>query len=159
MKTKLNINGKTKHIEHAGNEKLLDTLRNHGYTDVKRGCAEGECGACLILLDGKPVNSCRVFTAAVAEHQITTVKGLGSIQQPHFIQDAFAESGAVQCGFCTPALVLATYALLQHNPEPSNEDIHTAMDGILCRCTGYVKIIDAVKLAAEKMKPENTENQ
>ncbi|MGM0565190.1 MAG: (2Fe-2S)-binding protein [Bacteroidota bacterium] len=159
MKTKLNINGKTKHLEHAGGEKLLDTLRNHGYTDVKRGCAEGECGACLILLDGKPVNSCRVFTAAVPEHQITTVKGLGSIQQPHFIQDAFAESGAVQCGFCTPALVLSTYALLQQNPEPSNRDIHKAMDGILCRCTGYIKIIDAVKLAAGKMKPENTENQ
>lgn len=153
MKTTLNINGKTKHLEHPGGEKLLDTLRNYGYTEVKRGCAEGECGACLVLLNEKPVNSCRVFTAAIPDHQITTVKGLGSIQQPHLIQEAFAESGAVQCGFCTPALVLATFALLQNNPEPSTENIHQAMDGILCRCTGYVKIIDAVKLAATKMNP------
>ncbi len=154
MKTTLNINGITKYFEHPGGEKLLDTLRNNGYTEVKRGCAEGECGACLVLLNGKPVNTCRVFTAAIPENHITTVKGLGSIRQPHLIQEAFAESGAVQCGFCTPALVLATYALLQNNPEPATEDIHKAMDGILCRCTGYVKIIDAVKLAATKLKPE-----
>jgi carbon-monoxide dehydrogenase small subunit len=112
-------------------------------------------------LNGKPVNSCRVFSAAVAGHEITTVKGIGDIHQPHFIQQAFVESGAVQCGFCTPALVLATHSLLKTNPAPTDEEINQALDGILCRCTGYVKIIDAVKLASQKMKqiaPETIED-
>jgi carbon-monoxide dehydrogenase small subunit len=155
------INNKKKQLVFNGAETLLNTLRNHGYNEVKRGCEEGECGACIVLLNGKPVNSCRVFSAAVAGHEITTVKGIGDIHQPHFIQQAFVESGAVQCGFCTPALVLATHSLLKTNPAPTDEEINQALDGILCRCTGYVKIIDAVKLASQKMKqiaPETIED-
>lgn len=151
MESTFYINNTQKQLNHAGGELLLDTLRNYGYNEVKRGCEEGECGACLILLDGKPVNACRVFTAAAAGHEITTVKGIGDIHQPHAIQQAYAESGAVQCGFCTPALVLATHHLLKTNPSPSDDEIKRALDGILCRCTGYVKIIDAVKIAAQKM--------
>lgn len=146
------INNITKKWDYEGGELLLDTLRNYGYTEVKRGCEEGECGACLVLLDGKPVNSCRVFTAAAAGSQITTVKGIGDFQKPHPIQQAFVETGAVQCGFCTPAFVLSTFYLLKNNPAPTEKEIKEATDGVLCRCTGYVKIIEAVKLAAQKMK-------
>ncbi len=152
MESTFYINNTQKQLNHEGGELLLDTLRNNGYNEVKRGCEEGECGACLVLLDGKPVNTCRVFTAAAAGHEITTVKGIGDIHNPHVIQQAFVESGAVQCGFCTPALVLATHHLLKTNPSPGDEEINRALDGILCRCTGYVKIIDAVKLASQKMK-------
>ena len=161
MESSFYINNKEKQLAFEGDELLLDTLRNYGYTEVKRGCEEGECGACMVLLDGRPVNSCRVFTAAAAGHEITTVKGIGDIHRPNAIQQAFVEAGAVQCGFCTPALVLATHHLLKANPSPGDEEINRALDGILCRCTGYVKIIDAVKLASQKMKqiaPETIED-
>ncbi len=146
------INNKEKRMVHGEEEYLLDTLRNHGYSEVKRGCDEGECGSCMVLLNGKPVNSCRVFTAAVIGQKITTVKGIGDIHHPHVIQKAFVETGAVQCGFCTPAMVLSAYYLLQNNSNPTDEEIEAGMEGVLCRCTGYIKIIDAVKLAAQKMK-------
>lgn len=161
MESTIYINNTQKQLNHEGGELLLDTLRNHGHHEVKRGCEEGECGACMVLLDGEPVNACRVFTASTADHEITTVKGIGDIHRPHAIQQAFVESGAVQCGFCTPALVLATHHLLKTNPSPSDEEINRALDGILCRCTGYVKIIDAVKLASQKMRqiaPETIED-
>lgn len=157
MESTFYINNTQKQLNHAGGELLLDTLRNYGYNEVKRGCEEGECGACLVLLDGKPVNACRVFTAAAAGHKITTVKGIGDIHRPHAIQQAFVETGAVQCGFCTPALVLATHHLLKTTPSPSDEEINRALDGILCRCTGYVKIIDAVKIASQRMKQSMSE--
>lgn len=152
MQSYFYINNIKQQCDYQGGELLLDTLRKHGYTEVKRGCEEGECGACLVLLDGKPVNSCRVFTATAAGRAITTVKGIGSFQKPHPVQQAFAETGAVQCGFCTPAFVLTTYYLLKNNPEPTEDEIKEATDGVLCRCTGYVKIIEAVNLAARKMK-------
>ncbi|MBN2384944.1 (2Fe-2S)-binding protein [bacterium] len=130
---------------------LLDTLRAHGYTEVKKGCAEGMCGSCLVLLEDKPVNACQVLTATIVGQRITTIAGLGDIHHPHLIQQAFVETGAVQCGFCTPGMVLASYALLTANTSPTEAEICAALDGNLCRCTGYVKIIEAVKLAARRM--------
>ncbi len=152
MKGIFKINGVDKEIEFEAHKVLLDVLRENGYTEVKEGCREGECGACVILLDGKPVNSCQVFAATAMGHEIVTVKGLGNIHNPHPIEEAFVEAGAVQCGFCTPGMVIATYALLNENPNPEDEEIQRALDGNLCRCTGYVKIKKAVKLASEKVK-------
>lgn len=153
MDVKLNVNGKPVKVEFTPEEHLLFTLRQNGFTEVKSGCKEGECGACIVLLNGKPVNSCLMFTASVSEDdKILTVKGIGDLHEPHVIQEAFVDAGAVQCGFCTPGIVLASYALLQENPTPSDEEVKKAMDGNLCRCTGYVKIIEAVKLAAKRLQ-------
>ena len=153
MKTQFNINGKTVKLTFTPEEHLLYTLRQNGFTEVKSGCKEGECGACLVLLNGKPVNSCLMFTASVTEEdKLLTVKGIGDLHEPHVIQEAFVDSGAVQCGFCTPGIVLAAYALLQENITPTEEEVKKAMDGNLCRCTGYVKIIEAVQLAAKRLQ-------
>jgi aerobic-type carbon monoxide dehydrogenase small subunit (CoxS/CutS family) len=145
------INGTEVQASLRGDELLLDVLRNLGCTEVKEGCREGACGSCLVLLDGVLVNSCQVLAASVLGREITTVKGLGTFHEPHPIQEAFVEAGAVQCGFCTPGMVLAAFALLKKNPKPKEDQIRKALDGNLCRCTGYVKIIEAVKLAAERM--------
>ena len=152
MKALFKINKKAYELEFAPNAKLLDVLRDNGFTEVKCGCREGFCGACCVLLDGRLVNSCMIYAASVGEKEITTVRGIGNTLEPHPIQEAFVEAGAVQCGFCTPGMVLATYALLQDNPNPTEEEIKQALDGNFCRCTGYVKIIDAVKLAAKKVR-------
>jgi aerobic-type carbon monoxide dehydrogenase small subunit (CoxS/CutS family) len=145
------VNGRQLRITLRGDEVLLDVLRDLGYTEVKEGCREGACGSCLVLLEGVLVNSCQVLAASALGKEITTVKGLGTFHQPHPIQEAFVEAGAVQCGFCTPGMVLAAYALLKKTPRPTEEQIRHALDGNLCRCTGYVKIVEAVKLAAERM--------
>ena len=153
MEARLNINGKFVKLTFTPEEHLLYTLRQNGFTEVKSGCKEGECGACLVLLNGKPVNSCLMFTASVSEEdKLLTVKGIGDLHEPHVIQQAFVDSGAVQCGFCTPGIVLASYALLQANADPTDEEVKKAMDGNLCRCTGYVKIIEAVQLAAKRLQ-------
>ena len=123
-------------------------LRYLGFTGVKKGCGEGTCGSCVVLLDGQPVNSCVIFTAATVGRELTTIEGLGDVDDPHVLQQEFVNAGAVQCGFCTPGMVLAAKALLDKDPSPSDKAIKTALDGNLCRCTGYVKIIDAVKNAA-----------
>ncbi len=145
------INGKEKRFTFNPRSRLLTVLRENGYTEVKEGCKEGECGACIILLDGRLVNSCQVLTASAIGKEIITVKGIGDIHSPHPIQEAFVEASAVQCGFCTPGMILSTYYLLKDNPNPKEDEIRKALDGNLCRCTGYVKIIDAVKLASRKM--------
>lgn len=131
--------------------RLLTVLRDNGFTEVKQGCQEGLCGACLVIIDKQLVNSCQVLAASCLQKQIITVKGIGSLHQPHIIQQAFVEAGAVQCGFCTPGMVLATFNLLTQIPQPSEEQIKKFLDGNLCRCTGYVKIINAVKIAARKL--------
>jgi carbon-monoxide dehydrogenase small subunit len=146
------INGKKRELNFSGETILLDLLRSAKHTEVHCGCREGSCGCCTVLLNGRPVNSCQVLAASVINKEITTVKGLGSIHSPHPIQEAFVEAGAVQCGFCTPGMILATYALLQRISEPSDEEILRALDGNYCRCTGYVKIIEAVHLAARKVR-------
>lgn len=145
------VNGKSMEIEFSSTDVLLDVLRKAGFTEVKEGCKEGECGSCLVLVDDKVVNSCKVYAASVIDKNILTIKGIGQFEDPHPLQTAFVDSGAVQCGYCTPAMILASYELLQENKNPSDDEIKHALDGNLCRCTGYVKIIDAVKLAAARM--------
>ncbi len=203
------INGKTTELTFDGGDTLLRVLRENSWTEVKEGCDAGECGACLVLLDGVPVNACQVFAATAAHRDIVTVAGIaaawrretaaagtpaaaagtpatgaagltpaaadgtfaaGAAAAPwpattssgpatsssmpdrlHPLQRAFVETGAVQCGFCTPAMIIAAYHLLERSPDPTDEEIRTALDGNLCRCTGYVKILAAVRLAAERM--------
>jgi carbon-monoxide dehydrogenase small subunit len=146
------INGKELKTVFSPDTVLLTLLRDNGFKEVKEGCREGECGACLVLLDGKLVNSCQVLAGSAVGREITTVKGIGNIHSPHPIQSAFVDTGAVQCGFCTPGMVLAAYYLLNENPDPDDEEIRRSLDGNLCRCTGYVKIIEAVRLAAKRMR-------
>jgi aerobic-type carbon monoxide dehydrogenase small subunit (CoxS/CutS family) len=152
MKTQITVNGILQELELQPNETLLNVLRNNGFTEVKSGCQEGECGACLVLLDEKPVNSCQVLAMSVRQKAIRTVKGIGTLHAPHIIQKAFAERGADQCGFCSPGMVISAYSLLQRNPHPTWEEISEALDGNLCRCTGYVKIIEAVQYAADMLR-------
>jgi len=149
---KITINDLAKELDIVPGESLLDLLRRSGYYGVKEGCRKGNCGACVVLLDGKPVNSCLVFAAHCQDRSVTTIEGLGTPQNLHPLQKAFIEAGAVQCGYCTPGMVLSSKALLEENPNPTLEDIKLALDGNLCRCTGYVKIIEAVRTAAKKMK-------
>jgi aerobic-type carbon monoxide dehydrogenase small subunit (CoxS/CutS family) len=145
------INGTKKEIQFDGRLTLLQLLRTNGYEEVKEGCDEGQCGSCVVLLDGALVNSCQVFAATSIGKEITTVKGIGTIHKPNPIQESFVEAGAVQCGFCTPGMVIAAFALIKEKPNPTEEEIKIALDGNLCRCTGYVKIVDGVRLAAERM--------
>ncbi|MBN1900387.1 (2Fe-2S)-binding protein [Candidatus Sumerlaeota bacterium] len=152
MKIKLSINKKKQELDILPGEKLLDVLRSRGYHSVKEGCREGNCGACVVLLDGKPVNSCLVFAAHCQERQITTLEGLGSPGSLHPLQEAFVQSGAIQCGYCTPGMILSSKALLDENPDPSDDEIEIALDGNLCRCTGYVQILEAVKKGAKLLK-------
>ncbi len=154
MEGRVEINGRQRTLCFSGRDTLLLMLREAGFTEVKQGCGEGQCGACLVLLDGKLVNACQVFAASAVGKAVTTIKGLGNIHSPHPIQTAFVEAGAVQCGFCTPGMILAAYTLLRDNAHPETDDIKQALDGNLCRCTGYAKIIDAVKLAAERMQDD-----
>ncbi|MCU7494359.1 MAG: (2Fe-2S)-binding protein [Ignavibacteria bacterium] len=158
MKISININSRLKELEVKPNETLLSALRNNGYTEVKCGCSEGECGACLVLLDEKPVNSCQVLAMSIRNKQVKTVKGIGTLYLPHLIQKAFVEAGADQCGFCSPGMIVASYSILKETGNrPSKEDIRRGLDGNLCRCTGYVKIIEAVGMAAEKSLQEETQ--
>ena len=151
MRQIFKINSKDKELVLNPGDTLLQTLRDNGFTEVKCGCSEGECGACLVLLDDMPVNSCQVFAMSAKNKDIKTVKGIGTLYHPHIIQKAFVEAGADQCGFCTPGMVIASYALLKKNPKPTKQEINEALDGNLCRCTGYVKIIDAVEKAASEL--------
>ena len=151
MKGTFFINGRKEEWSFAPDAVLLDVLRENGRTEVHRGCGEGACGSCAVVLDGALVNSCQVFTASAQEKEILTVAGIGSIHSPHPLQSAFVETGAVQCGFCTPAMILAAYCLLKKIPNPTDDEIRRALDGNSCRCTGYVKIIEAVRLAARRM--------
>jgi carbon-monoxide dehydrogenase small subunit len=146
------VNDKELHLNFDPTHTLLRVLRDNGYTEVKQGCDEGTCGTCVLLINGKLLNSCQVLAASVMNKDIKTVKGIGDIHSPHIIQKTFSEVGAVQCGFCTPAKVLTAYALLSKNLSPTDDEIKYAMAGTFCRCTGYVKIIEAVRLSAKRMK-------
>jgi carbon-monoxide dehydrogenase small subunit len=149
----LTVNGQPRTVTTAPNRTLLTLLREDlGLTGAKDACGgEGECGACTVLLDGDPVNSCLVLAGQAVGHTITTVEGLAANGTPHPAQRAFAESGAVQCGFCTPGAVVATAALLDRTPRPDDDEIREALSGNLCRCTGYTKMIEAVRRASEEM--------
>jgi len=148
------INGLDYEVDFPSDITLAELLRETGFTEVKEGCKSGECGSCVVLLDGELVNSCQVLAGSALGAEILTVKGIGTLHKPHPIQTALVETGAVQCGFCTPGIVLATFALLSENPKPSKAEIKRALDGNICRCTGYEKIIEGVELAAERMRED-----
>lgn len=153
MKIGFDLNGKSVECEARGNETLLDLLRtDFGLTSVKKGCGRGECGICTVLLDGSPVNSCLVLAQKVEGMTVTTVDGLEEDALMKTLRTAFMEDGAVQCGFCTPGMLLSAYVLLRESPKPSSKDVKTAIEGNLCRCTGYVKIVEAVLDAAERIR-------
>ena len=151
MKISLRVNGEARETEIWEGESLLFALRERlGLPGSKNACEQGECGSCSVLLDGTLVCSCLVLAAQADGHDLLTVEGLGENGQLHPVQEAFAETGAVQCGFCTPGLIVATADLLERKPDPSDDEIREALSGNLCRCTGYAKIFDAVRLAAGK---------
>lgn len=151
LDVELTVNGDKHKLKVGSQERLLDTLREQlKLTGTKEGCSVGECGACTVIVDDQAVNSCMVLTAQVDGSQIITVEGLESKSGLHPLQRAFIEKQAVQCGFCTPGMLMSALALLKSNPEPTEEEIKTALEGNLCRCTGYQQIIDAVEMAAEE---------
>jgi carbon-monoxide dehydrogenase small subunit len=151
MRVALTVNGEPREAEVWEGESLLFALRERlGLPGSKNACEQGECGSCSVLLDGRLVCSCLVLAAQADGHEVVTVEGLAEDGRLHRVQEAFAETGAVQCGFCTPGFVVAAADLLEHNPDPSDDEIREALSGNLCRCTGYAKIFDAVRLAAER---------
>jgi putative selenate reductase molybdopterin-binding subunit len=167
MQLSLTINNETKNFDIHPNETLLHTLRAHGYFGVKHGCDNGACGACAVLVDGVPMNACAILTAQVAGKRIATIESIGQVaeqgwkQTPglHPLQDAFIEVGAIQCGYCTPAQILAAKNLLEQTLTPTEAQVRDALNGVLCRCTGYVKPVQAVMLAAEKIRRGDTETR
>ncbi|MCK4246886.1 (2Fe-2S)-binding protein [Candidatus Bipolaricaulota bacterium] len=155
MKICITVNGKKQELDSAPGDTLLHLLRRIGYKGVKKGCESGDCGACAVLLDGRVVNSCLVLAAKADGHCVTTVEGLTGQDKTgelHPVQQAFLEQGAVQCGYCSPGMMIAAVDLLAHNPNPTDQEIKEGISGNLCRCTGYVKQIEAIRIAAEKMR-------
>lgn len=144
------VNGDAVNLTIASSVTLLDVLRNDlELTGTKYGCGEGECGACSVLMNGRVVNACLVLAAECEGAQVLTIEGLRRNGRLHPLQEAFSRQGAIQCGFCTPGMIMASYALLQSSPSPTEEEVRRGLEGNLCRCTGYRKIIDAVLSAAE----------
>lgn len=151
---RLKVNGRRHEVALVPNVTLLQALRDLGYTDVKNGCEKGDCGACGVLLDGRAVNSCLVLAWQADGSEIVTGAGLGTLGDPHPLQEAFADSGAAQCGYCTPGMIISAKALLDRNPNPTEEEIREAIAGNLCRCTGYAQIIEAIQGVSESAKQE-----
>jgi len=153
----LNINKKDYTFDLKGHETLLEVLRGHlSLTGTKTGCEETECGTCTVLVNGKAVLSCITLACDVQGDQITSIEGLADGEKLHPVQQAFLDQGAVQCGFCIPGMIMSSKALLDKNPDPSQEEIEYALDGNLCRCAGYPKIFDAIRAAGNEMKKEKT---
>lgn len=153
MRLDVTINGVPRVFEVDPEAVLIDVLREQaGCRSVKRGCESGECGACTVLVDGKPLASCLLFAGQVHGRTITTVEGLGTPERPHPLMTAMVETGAVQCGYCIPGMILSAKALLDEDPNPTAAAVREALDGHLCRCTGYVKQIEAVLVAAERLR-------
>jgi carbon-monoxide dehydrogenase small subunit len=151
VRIEVTINGELRETDVWAGESLLTTLRDRlELPGSKNACEQGECGSCSVVLDGELVCSCLVLAAQADGHAVTTVEGLAHDGDLHPVQDAFADAGAVQCGFCTPGLVVAAADLLRRVPDPTDDEIREALSGNLCRCTGYQKILDAVRLAAER---------
>jgi carbon-monoxide dehydrogenase small subunit len=151
----LDVNGEAQEVAFAPHKTLLEVLREDlGLTGTKHGCELGECGACAVLIDGQPELSCLVLGLECEGRKIVTVEGLQEGPAPHPLQQAFAELGAAQCGYCTPGILCAAKALLEDRPRPSRDEIREALSGNLCRCTGYLKIYEAVELAARRMMHE-----
>ena len=149
----LNVNGEKHSLSVAPNHTLLSVLRSQlGLTGTKYGCGTGECGACTVLVDSKPIPSCLILAVAVEGKRITTIEGLSQNGNLHPIQEEFVKSMAIQCGYCTPGFVLITKALLDQNPNPTDEEIKQYIKGNICRCTGYVKIVEAINAAAKRLR-------
>ena len=145
----MTVNGNEIDVAVTPNTTLLEVLRDDlGYTGVKEGCSEGVCGACTVLMNGAPIRSCLTLALEAEGASVTTIEGLASRGQLHPVQQAFVDQGAVQCGFCTPGMILSSKALLDRSPHPTDEEIKTALAGNFCRCTGYKKILDAVRSVA-----------
>jgi carbon-monoxide dehydrogenase small subunit len=150
---KVNVNGKDHALVVESHERLLDVLRDRlGLKGTKEGCSTGDCGICAVLMDGHLVNSCLILAIQARNKKIETVEALGTPDKLHPVQQAFMKWNASQCGFCIPAMLLASKSLLDHNPSPTDAEIKEATSGILCRCTGYLKIFEAVKDAAAEMR-------
>ena len=150
---KFTVDGKDHALVVESHERLLDVLRNRlGLKGTKEGCSTGDCGICVVIIDGKLVNSCLVLAIQARNKTITTIEAIGTRENPHPLQREFIKWNAAQCGFCTPAMILASKNLLDHNPSPTDDEIKEAIRGILCRCTGYYSIVRAVKAAALEMK-------
>lgn len=155
--TKINliVNEKEHMVEVDGNMRLIDLLRDQlGLIGTKEGCGEGECGACTVIMDGEPVNSCLVMAFQAHESNIVTIEGIEKEGELHPVQRAYMEEGAVQCGFCIPGMIMSTKSLLDKNPNPSREEIREGISGNLCRCTGYNKAIDAAEKAIKYIKED-----
>lgn len=147
------INGRERNLAVEATELLVDTLRLRlGLTGTKKACGTGDCGACTVIVDGEAVRSCILLTASMHGKSITTIEGLGDVSHLHPIQQAFIDAGAVQCGYCTPGMIFTAKALLDRQPHPTPEQIREAISGNLCRCTGYVKIEAAIRMAAERSR-------
>ncbi len=157
-KISFKLNGKEIEVEADPSMRLIDFLREVlGLTGTKEGCGEGECGACTVIIDGSTANSCLVLTSQIKGKELYTIEGLQKGEELHPIQQAFIDAGAVQCGFCTPGMVLSAKVLLDKQPEPAEGDIKRAISGNLCRCTGYKKIETAIKMASDYMKKDGAE--
>ena len=156
--TKLNVNGKVYELEIESHEKLAKVLRDKlGLRGVRVSCQEGECGSCTVLLDGKPVTSCIMLAMQAEGKEITTIEGLAKEGKLHPIQQAFIDYHGLACGHCTPAMILCAYALLNSNHNPTEEDVKKAISGVICRCTGYVKITKSIMAAAKELKKQEVE--
>jgi len=148
----LKVNGTTLQALAGPHHTLLEVLRNNGHVEVKCGCEKGDCGACAVILDGEAVDSCLTLAWNADGGDVQTVKGIGTELHPHPLQTAFIQEGSVQCGYCIPGVIVAAKALLDANPDPTDDDIKVALSGNLCRCTGYTRIFSAVHEAARKMR-------
>ena len=153
----LDINGALREITVPSNRTLLEALRELGHVEVKSGCEKGDCGACAVLVDGEAVDSCLTFAATVDGRAVTTVTGLRNGDELHPLQSSFIEHGAVQCGYCTPGLIIAACDLLDRSPDPSDDEIRLGLSGNLCRCTGYTRVFTAVREAAREKRERGDE--
>lgn len=152
-KLRFYLNEKPVEVEVSPTDLLVDVIRRKfGLTGTKKGCSTGDCGVCTVLLDGEPVRSCILLACMVEGKKITTIEGIGDETNVHPIQEAFIEEGGIQCGFCTPGMILTTKALLEKKKDPTDEEIKTALSGNFCRCAGYSKIVKSVKAAGKKMQ-------
>lgn len=155
MKTvTMHINGRTHQMAFAPNVTLLNALRDLGYTDVKSGCEKGDCGACTVIVNGRALNSCLLLAWLAEDAMILTVAGMGTPDNPHPLQRAFVDFGAAQCGYCIPGMIVSAKALLDEISEPTDEEIREALSGNLCRCTGYIRVFEAVRAAAQEISKE-----
>jgi carbon-monoxide dehydrogenase small subunit len=153
MKVTCTVNGKPVELDVSPAKRLLDILRDDlGLTGTKEGCGKGECGACTVIMNGKAVLSCLLLACQIEGSEIITIEGLVHDSLGKIIQDAFVEAGAVQCGYCIPGFIMSARALLKDNPAPTRDEIKEGLSGNICRCTGYVKIFDAVELASQRLK-------